>query len=116
MSRLTARPSPWTAFIAGLILFAPSATFLAAVQVIATSNANTVTTVVALVIVVTLGVVLVWLPLVAFFVAPAATTRALATGNGWLRAHGRKMVLAALAIAGLLLIVNGILGLTVHGG
>ena len=34
-----ARPSPRTAFISGLLLFAPSATFIAAVQVIATADA-----------------------------------------------------------------------------
>ena len=38
VSRLTAQPGPRTAFTAGLVLFAPSITFLAAVQVIATSS------------------------------------------------------------------------------
>jgi len=112
ISRLTAHPSPRTAFIAGLILFAPSAAFLAAVQVIATSNASDVIIAVGIVIVVTLGVLLVWVPLIAFFVAPAATTRTLLASNGWLHAHGRKIAVAALALAALILIVNGALGLT----
>jgi hypothetical protein len=112
ISRLTAHPSPRTAFIAGLILFAPSATFLAAVQVIATSNASVVIIAVGILIVVTLGVLLVWVPLIAFFAAPDATTRALAASNGWLRSHGRKLAVAALALAGLILIVNGALGLS----
>src|ERR1700722_17489909 len=38
IARLTASPSPGTAFVLGLLLFAPSATFIAAVQVIATAN------------------------------------------------------------------------------
>ena len=111
MSRLTAHPSPRTAFIAGLILFAPSATFLAAVQVIATSNASVAETVVGILTVVALGVLLVWVPLIAFFAAPAATTRVLAASNDWLRTHGKKIAVAALAVAGLILIVNGALGL-----
>jgi Sap, sulfolipid-1-addressing protein len=112
MARLTAHPSPRTAFIAGLILFAPSATFLAAVQVIATSNASPAITAIGLLIVVTLGVLLVWVPLIAFFAAPAATTRALAASNGWLHTHGKRLAVAALALGGLILIVNGALGLT----
>jgi len=111
MSRLTTNPTPRTAFIAGLILFAPSATFLAAVQVVATSNASVAITAVGLVIVVALGVLLVWLPLVAFFAAPDATTRILAASNDWLRSHGKRLAVAALALGGLILIVNGALGL-----
>jgi len=112
IARLTAHPSPRTAFIAGLILFAPSATFLAAVQVIATSNASNVIIAVGLLIVVTLGVLLVWVPLIAFFVAPAATTRTLVASNGWLHIHGKKIAVAALALAAVILIVNGALGLS----
>jgi hypothetical protein len=110
MSRLTAHPTQRTAFIAGLILFAPSATFLAAVQVVATSNASTVVTAIGIVIVVTLGVVLVWVPLITFFAAPEATTRFLARANAWLHANGKRIAVAALGVAGLILVVNGALG------
>jgi hypothetical protein len=38
--RTTARPRPATAFAVGLILFVPSATFIAAVQVVATAGSS----------------------------------------------------------------------------
>jgi hypothetical protein len=111
ISRLTAHPGPVTAFVAGLILFIPSATFIAAVQVVATARAAVVATVVALLIVVLLTLLIVWLPLLTFLAAPERTTRALAVANDWLREHGRMIVVAALAAVGAVLVLNGCLGL-----
>jgi Sap, sulfolipid-1-addressing protein len=111
VSRLTAQPSPRTAFTAGLIVFAPSVTFLAAVQVIATANTGTVLTVIGLLVVVAVCMLVIWLPLLAYLAAPAATTDMLARCNGWLRAHGRQVLGWALTICGLALVVNGALGL-----
>jgi hypothetical protein len=111
MTRLTARPRPLTAFLAGLLLFAPSAAFIAAVQVIATADAAVPVTVLAVVIVTVVTVLSVWLPLIAYLVAPEATTRALRNANGWLVAHGRAVVTWALAVAGVILVVNGALNL-----
>ena len=111
ITRLTARPRPGTAFAAGVILFAPSATFVAAVQVVATAEATAVATVLALVIVVILTVAIVWLPLVTFLAAPETTGRRLTVLNAWLRANGRAILIGGLAIGGLVLIVNGAVGL-----
>jgi uncharacterized membrane protein (DUF441 family) len=111
VSRLTARPRPFTAFIAGLLLFAPSASFIAAVQVIATADAATAETVLAVVIVTVLNVASVWLPFIAHLAAPEATARALRNANAWLVAHGRTLVVCCLAVAGIALVVNGALGL-----
>jgi hypothetical protein len=111
VGRLTASPGPRTAFLAGVVLFAPSATFIAAVQVPATARAGVPVTVVALLIIVALTVVTVWLPLLAYLAAPDATTRALRTANEWLRANGRRLVTGALWVAGVALVVNGALGL-----
>jgi Sap, sulfolipid-1-addressing protein len=111
VARLTARPRPATAFLAGLLVFTPSASFVAAVQVIATANAATWETVLAVVIVVTLTAAIVWLPLIFYFAAPEATTRALRRANGWLVAHGRKVVIGCLAVAGAALVINGALGI-----
>jgi hypothetical protein len=112
MGKLTARPRPLTAFLAGLLLFAPSTTFIAAVQVIATANAPVPATVIAMVLVSVLTVVIVWLPLIAYLAWPEATTRALRNANGWLVAHGRALVTACLLTAGLILVINGAMGLT----
>jgi hypothetical protein len=107
MTRLTARPRPLTAFLAGLLLFAPSATFIAAVQVIATADAPVTVTALAVVIVTVITVLIVWLPLIAYLARPEATTRALRHANAWLVAHGRSVVTCCLLIAGVILVVNG---------
>jgi hypothetical protein len=112
VSRLAARSSARSAFVAGIILFAPSATFIAAVQVIATARASVPGTVVGLVIVVIVSVLIVWLPLLAFLAAPEATTRRLGDINGWLRTHGKRIATGALGVGGVILVVNGALGLT----
>ncbi len=107
ITRLTARPRPLTAFLAGLLLFAPSATFIAAVQVIATSDAAVPVIALAVVIVTVLTVLIVWLPLIAYLTRPEATTRALRNANKWLAAHGRSMVTCCLLIVGVILVING---------
>ena len=111
MARLMARPSPRFAFVTGLLVFAPGATFIAAVQVIATSDASVPLIVLSLAIVVTITAIVVWLPLVGYLAAPDATTHRLAVLNGWLRTHGRAVVVYALGVGGAVLIVNGALGL-----
>ncbi len=86
-------------------------TFLAAVQVIATANTGVLVTLTGILIVVALSAVAAWLPLLAYLAAPDATTDRLKAINGWLRAQGRALAVAALVIAGLALVVNGALGL-----
>ena len=111
ISRLTTHPRPVTAFAAGLILFAPSATFIAAVQVVATARATVGATVLAMVIVVLITVLIVWLPLLTFLAAPEATGRRLAALNAWLRMNGRVILISGLAVGGLVLIIDGAAGL-----
>ena len=110
IGRLTARPRPGVAFAAGLILFLPSATFVAAVQVIATSDASKVATAVALIIVVAISALIVWAPLIGYLAWPDGTVRLLRQANGWLRVHGRTITVYGLLIGGIALIINGALG------
>lgn len=111
VSRLIAAPSPRTAFISGLLLFAPSVTFIAAVQVIATARSGLPVTALGLAAVVVISALIVWLPLVAYLIAPNATTRRLKIFNGWLRTNGKKLLTLGLVIAAVALIANGALGL-----
>jgi hypothetical protein len=114
VSRLIADPAPASAFAVGLLLFAPGITFIAAVQVIATANADIEETTTAIIVVVVINALLVWLPLLVHIVAPGATTRYLTSFNGWLRANGNKILIAVLLVGGVIVAVNGVLGL-VHG-
>ncbi len=111
ITRMMARPGPRSAFAVGVLVFAPGATFIAALQVIATARASVEMTAAALLVVVVINVMLVWLPIVLHVVAPETTTRYLTSFNDWLRSHGRTITVGLLVVVGLILIGNGIYGL-----
>jgi Sap, sulfolipid-1-addressing protein len=111
VARMVARPAPRTAFFVGILVFAPGATFLAALQVIATARASLTLTVTAVVLVVVINVLLVWLPIVLHVIAPDRTTRYLTAFNGWLRLHSRAIIVWGLVVVGGILVGNGIYGL-----
>ena len=113
VSKMVADPAPRSAFLVGILIFAPGVSFLAAVQVIATAQAGFDQTVLALIIVVVLNVLLVWVPIVLHLVFPEATTRYLTTFNGWLRAHGKLILICVMVAVGGIMVVNGIYGLAV---
>ena len=111
VSRLVSSPAPMTAFVAGVLVFMPALTFLAAIQVIATARAGVPLSALGLVIVIVINVAFVWLPFLAYLAAPDLTTRKLTAFNAWLRARGRILLMLALLVAGAVLIVDGLLGL-----
>jgi hypothetical protein len=111
--RLAANPAPMSAFLVGVLVFAPGATFLAALQVIATARASVELTVLAVVIVVVINALLVWVPIMLHALVPEATTRYLTMFNGWLRAHGKTLLAGVLIVVGAIMVGNGIYGLVV---
>lgn len=111
VSRLVANPAPVTAFLTGVLLFGPSVTFIAAVQVIGTTQASDVVTALSLAVVIVIDVMVVWLSFLAYLIAPDRTGRLLSSFNTWLRAHGRVITVAVLTAAGIFLTVNGLLGI-----
>jgi hypothetical protein len=111
VSRLVSSPAPMTAFVAGVLVFMPALTFLAAIQVIATARAGVPLSALGLVIVIVINVAFVWLPFLAYLAAPDLTTRKLTAFNAWLRARGRILLVLALLVAGAILTVDGLLGL-----
>src|SRR5262249_56179971 len=82
--------------------------FRPAVLVTAPAQASFELTAVALIIVVVINVLLVWLPIVFHLVAPAAATRYLTAFNGWLRAHGKIILICVLVAVGGVMLVNRI--------
>jgi hypothetical protein len=115
VSRMVANPAPLSAFAVGVLVFAPGITFLAAVQVIATAPAGVGLTVLAVAIVVFINVLLVWLPIVAHLAAPRATELRLMAFNGWLRAHGNRVLAVVIVVAGGIMVVSGVYGLVTGG-
>jgi len=109
-ARLIANPAPYTAFLAGILIFAPGVTFIAAIQVVATAQASLDATVTALAVIVIINVSLVWLPLLCFLAAPVPTARRLVAFNAWLRRNGRLILAVAMLAAGLIVAINGLVG------
>jgi hypothetical protein len=111
VSRMIASPAPVTAYLVGVIVFAPSITFLAAVQVVATAKASLAVTVAAVAVIVVIDVLLVWLPLVLYHISPGPTTRHLTSFNRWLRAHGTTLLVGVLVVVGAIMVIDGSYGL-----
>ncbi len=111
MDRLSADPKPRTAFAVGVIMFGPSITFIAAVQVVASAKADVEATVGAMVMIILLTVAFAWLPLVAYLVAPEFTARKLRAFEAALRRHRRAVLVGAIGVLGVLLVIQGIAGL-----
>jgi hypothetical protein len=110
VSRMVADPAPRSAFVVGLLVFAPGVTFVAALQVIATAQAGPDLTALAVILVVVINVLLVWLPIMLHLVAPKATEQRLKAFNGWLRANGRTVLVGVLMTVGGIMIFDGIYG------
>jgi hypothetical protein len=111
IDRLSAEPKPMKAFLAGVVMFGPSLTFLAAVQVVATSKASLAATIGAMAMIIVLTLAFAWLPLVAYLIAPDLTVRKLREAEAWLRRHGKAVLVGAVGLIGVLLVIQGIVGL-----
>ena len=111
ISRWAANPRPVTAFASGVVSFAPSLGFIAAVQVIATSRASDAVQAGALALVVVIDLFLVWLPFVVYLAAPERTVRTLKASNAWISTNRRILLAGGLAILGAILVADGISGL-----
>lgn len=112
VARLVERPTPRVAFVTGVLVFLPSASYVAAVQVIATARASTAASVLAAAVIVAIDVAFAWLPLLGYLAAPDATARRLHGLNQWLGRHGSAVVVAVAAVVGVALIINGAVGLS----
>jgi hypothetical protein len=111
VARLSAEPKALKAFLAGIVVFGPSVSFIAAVQVVATAKASVAATIGALAMIIVLTVSFAWIPLVAYLIAPDRTVRVLRSFDGWLRRHGKKVMVAAIGLIGVALVIQGITGL-----
>jgi hypothetical protein len=112
VNRMLARPGAKEAFIVGVVVYSPSLTFVAAVQVIATARQSIALSILDIAVVIAITIAFGWLPLVLYLLAPERTGDLLAHFNAWLRSHGHVLTVGALVVGGVLLTINGILGLT----
>ena len=112
ISRMIATPGPKEAFIVGILVYSPSLTFVAAVQTVATSKDSVGAAVLALFLVIAITLLFIWVPFLLYLLMPDRTGRLLGSFNAWLRSHGHQILVAALLAAGVVVTIDGILGLT----
>jgi hypothetical protein len=112
VTRLSAEPKALTAFAVGVVVFGPGVAFLAAVQVVAAAKASLPATIAAMAMIIVITTMLGWLPLVAYLIAPEPTIRVLRRFEAWLKAHGKAVLSGAVGLIGVLLIIQGVVGLT----
>jgi Sap, sulfolipid-1-addressing protein len=111
VARLLASPAPLTAITAGLVIFTPALTFIAAIQVVATAQASAALSALGLIMIIVIYVASIWLPFVAYLAAPQWTSRKLTAFNTWLVVHGRAILIIGLMVAGAALAADGVFGL-----
>jgi Sap, sulfolipid-1-addressing protein len=112
ISRMIATPGPKEAFFVGILVYSPSLTFVAAVQTVATSKDSVAAAVLALILVIAITLLLIWVPFLLYLLMPDRTGRLLGSFNAWLRTHGHQILVAALLAAGVVVTIDGIVGLT----
>jgi Sap, sulfolipid-1-addressing protein len=109
--RELSKGSPRVAFVVGILLTLPGASYLAGL--ISIHKLNYATTVTVL-LVIGFNLVMLWileLPLLGFLFAPDRTRVAVDGAKAWVFRSGRRVAVWGLSIVGVLLIIKGIIGL-----
>jgi hypothetical protein len=111
INKMVARPTALAAFLVGVVVYSPSVTFIAAVQTVATSKVDAAESALGIILVIFITLAFIWLPYLTYLVWPEQTSRRLGTFNAWLRSHGHQLLAGALLIGGVVLTLDGALGL-----
>jgi Sap, sulfolipid-1-addressing protein len=107
LNRGTAR----TAFVLGILLTLPGASYLAGLTQIHKLDTSTLGVVL---LVIGFNIVMLWiieLPLLGFVVAPTATPAAVNRAKAWASLHSRQLAVRGSATIGVLLVIKGLIGL-----
>jgi len=113
LQRLMARGSARSAFIAGVVLNFPGASYLAALDGIAKNDWSTAGNVAAILLVNVIMLILLELPLLGYILAPETTPQRVAAFRAWLSSHGRRIGIRVATAIGLLLWVRAVIELVV---
>jgi Sap, sulfolipid-1-addressing protein len=109
--RELSKGSPRIAFLIGMALTLPGASYLAALISIHKLDYATTPTVL---LVVGVNLVMLWiieLPLIGFFLAPERTRTTVDRAKAWVFAHGRRVAVWGFSVIGALLVIKGLIGL-----
>jgi hypothetical protein len=105
------RGTPRTAFVLGILLTLPGASYLAGLTVIHKLHTSTLGVVL---LVIGFNIVMLWiieLPLLGFVIAPTTTPAAVDRAKAWASRHARQLAVRGSATIGALLVIKGVIGL-----
>ena len=109
--RELSKGSPRVAFLIGMALTLPGASYLAALISIHKLDYATTPTVL---LVIGVNIVMLWIievPLIGFYLAPDATRVRVDRARAWVFSHGRTVAVRGFAAIGALLVLKGVIGL-----
>lgn len=103
--------SPWIAFVVGLALSLPGASYLIALGLLHKQNLPTSTTALCVIAFCLIQLILLEIPVLGFALAPERTVSAVASFKSWISRDARRIASWAALLIGILLVVRGILEL-----
>ncbi len=98
-------------FVAGIAMYTPSPTYLAALEVVDSAKLSDAATSVWIIIVVLLLLITIEVPILLYWLAPGWTVPRLAALNAWLSRNGRNFFAIVLAVLGVWELTRGLVGL-----
>jgi len=111
LSRAANEGGLFAIFVAGIALYLPSPTYLAALEEVGSTKMSPAATAVWVLIVVALVLITVEVPVLLFLLAPGWTVPKLEAVNAWLDRHGYTLLVWVVAAIGLWLFLDGLVGL-----
>ncbi|WP_028066042.1 GAP family protein [Solirubrobacter soli] len=98
--------SPRTAFLVGILLTLPGASYLVGMTRISQANATTIATALAVIAFCVIMLLLIEIPLLGFVVAPDVTRRGVTRFTDWVSSNARAIIARAALVIGLALLVR----------
>jgi hypothetical protein len=97
-------------FLTGIALYTPSPTYLAALDIVGSTDMSVVATVAWVLIVGSLVLITIEVPIVLYVVAPGWTVPKLDALEGWLRRNGRMLLVWVFLVLGIWQTIDGLVG------
>jgi hypothetical protein len=98
----------------GLVMYAPSPLYLAALHAIAKAHDSVLVTILSVVLVAALYMLFIEIPIIAHAIWPEATLRVVTVMNAWFGRHGRTIIVLVAGAFGAYLVISGAVHL-LHG-
>ena len=98
--------SPHTAFLVGILLTLPGASYLVGMARISEANASTAATTIGVMVFCVIMLLLIEIPLIGFTIAPDATRRGVKRFTDWVSANTRTLIARTALVLGSLLLIR----------